>query len=404
MPKYTYIARDRKGERIEGALDADDRQAVIGRLQTMGYFPIRVEDVTPKGRQGISLAALRGRVPTRHLVSFNRQLADLVGAGIPLVKALAIILAQSQDPMLREIVSDINKSVQSGDSLAQAIRRHPKAFSPLAIAMVRAGEAGGMLDDVLQRLADFAESEEELKGKVLAAMAYPSIMTLAGTVVIFIMLTVVMPKITGVYQDLGQTLPDITQLMISITDFIRGYWWIGLTILVIFLFSMARFVKTEEGRRLYDSVLLRIPVLGGVIHRRELGLFSRTLGNLLRNGVPILTALEITFEVISNRVIRLEVEKLGPAVSQGGNIAGALHGSPWFPDGILSMIAVGEETAQLDRVLLKISETCEREVDRSLKVLTSLIEPIIILVLGVVVGFIVIAMMLPIMSLDPSAE
>jgi type II secretory pathway component PulF len=336
------------------------------------------------------------------MVGFNRQLADLVGAGIPLVKALSIILNQTREELLREIISDINKSVQGGDSLAQAMRKHPKVFSPLSVAMVRAGETGGMLDDVLGRLADFAENEEALKGKVIASLAYPAIMVLAGIVVITILVLVVMPKITGVYNDLGQVLPTITRVMIGITDFIGAYWWVVLSCLGVAVFLLAKFLKTEEGRRVRDHLLLRLPVIGTVIHKRELALFTRTLGNLLKNGVSILVAIDITRDVVANVVMRKEIEKLVPAISQGGNISRTLSDSPLFPSTIISMIAVGEETAQLDVVLLKISDSCEREVDRSLKTLTSMLEPLIILGLGLVVGFIVISMMLPIMTLDPT--
>lgn len=403
MPKFTYIARDKKGERIEGALEVEDRQAVLSRLQSMNYFPIKIEDVTPKGKGGVTLSSLRGKVSSSELVSFNRQLADLVSAGIPLVKALSIILNQTQDEMMHDIVADLNKSVQGGDSMAQAMRRHPKTFNALSIALVRAGETGGMLPDVLQRLADFAEKEEELKGKIISSLAYPSIMVFAGIIVIIVLVMVVMPKITSVYSDLGQELPFITQIMMTITDVVAQYYWMVGIGLALGIFLLNKFLKTDDGKRMWDTAMLRIPVVGEVIQKRELALFARTLGNLIRNGVPILTALDITCGVVSNKVMQDEINQLAPSISQGGNMATTLGDSPHFPPNITSMIAVGEETAQLDKVLLKISDTCEQEVDRSLKTLTSMLEPIIILVLGVVVGFIVISMMLPIMSLDPSA-
>ncbi|MBN1868652.1 type II secretion system F family protein [Candidatus Sumerlaeota bacterium] len=401
MAKFTYIARDPKGERIEGALEVEDRQAVVTRLQSMGYFPIEVRDTTPRAG-GMSLAALRGKVQAGDLANLNRQLADLVGSGVPLVKSLGIILNQMPESLLRDVVSDICKSVQGGDTLARAMQRHPKVFNALSVAMVRAGETGGMLADVLQRLADFAEGEEELRGKVFASLAYPFVMVMAGSVVISILVTVVIPKITSVYRDLNQTLPPITQLLIAITDGIAAYWPAGLLALAVGIVALRRFLRTQEGRMLYDTVVLRIPVLGETIHRRELARFSRTLGNLLHNGVPILSALEITEHVVSNTLIRREMAKLPEAISQGSPMAASLGESALFPPTMVSMVAVGEETAQLDNVLIKVSATFERQVDRSLKTMTSMLEPIIILALGVVVGFIVIAMMLPIMSLDPT--
>ena len=286
-------------------------------------------------------------------------------------------------------------------TLAQALQRHGSTFNHMSVAMVKAGETGGMLDDVLVRLADFSESEEELKSKVLSALAYPMVMVVAGTAVITILMTVVIPKITGVFKEMGQTLPDITQILISITSFLRSYIGFILVGIIVAVVVLKRFIGTKEGKALYDRCCLAIPVLGDVIHKRELSRFARTFGNLLRNGVPILTALDITREVLSNVIIRNEVEKLPNAISQGSSMATTLSENKRFPPFMVSMIAIGEETAQLDGVLLKIADAYESQVDRSLKTLTSVLEPIIILALGLVVGFIVIAMMLPIMSLDP---
>jgi type II secretion system protein F len=403
MAKFNYTARDRKGARIEGALEVEDRQAVIARLQTMGYFPVRIVEVTPAKRFRLSLSAARGRVSQSELVSFNRQLADLVASGVPLVKSLGIILNQMRDERLREVIGEVSKSVQGGDTLAQAIQRHPKVFDSLAVALVRAGEAGGMLDQVLMRLADFSEKEAELRGKVISSLIYPAVMVGAGTVVIAILLTVVVPRITSVYANVGQALPGITLLLIAITNFLTSYWWIALGGAAALVVGMRQFLKTQEGRFYYHSVLFRVPILGEIIHKRELSLFSRTLGNLLRNGVPILQALDITQSVVNNAVVLRDVQKLPPAISQGSSMASIMGESKIFPDAMVSMVAVGEETAQVDTVLVRIADAYEREVDRSLKTLTSMLEPAIILCLGVVVMFVVIAMLLPILMLDPTA-
>jgi type II secretion system protein F len=402
MGKFLYIARDRKGERIEGALEVEDRQAVISRLQAMGYFPVKIEDVTPKSRFTLNLSFLSGGVSQKEMVSFNRQLADLVAAGVPLVKALTIIVNQVHDPKLHEIVADICKAVQGGDTLAKAMQRHPKVFNTLSVAMVRSGETGGMLHEVLTRLADFSENEAELRGKVLASLAYPAVMVLAGIVVILVLLIVVIPKITSVFSSLNQELPGITVFLISITTFLKSYWWVGLSGLAVATLLGRQFLRTKEGRRLFHAILLKIPVMGEVALKRELALFARTLGNLLRNGVPILQALEITEEVITNVVVRRDVEKLGPAISQGTSMTAIMNESPLFPDVMASMIAVGEETAQVDKILIRVSDTYERDIERALKTLTSMLEPLIILALGLVVAFVVIAMLLPIMSLDPT--
>lgn len=401
MPKFTYIARDPKGSRIEGALEVEDRQAVVARLQAMGFFPVKITDITPK-TSAFSLSFLRGKVRAVDISRFMRQISDLVGSGVPLVRALEIILNQTRAPLLRDIITEVSKNVQGGDTLAQALQRHPKVFPPLTIAMVKAGETGGMLDDVLKRLADFSEQEEELKGKVISALAYPAIMVVAGIIVISVLITVVIPRITGVFAELQQDLPPITLFLMGITGFISRFKWILLGGAIVIGIAIHRFIKSAEGRALFDSLVLRVPVLGDVIHKRQLSHFSRTLGNLLHNGVPILNALDITRDVLTNTIIRKEIDKLPASISQGASMASTLGENEMFPVYMVSMIAIGEETAQVDSVLLKIADAYETQVDRSLKTLTSVLEPIIILLLGCVVGFIVIAMMLPIMSLDPT--
>ena len=402
MGKFTYVARDKNGERIEGSLEVEDRRAVISRLQTMGYFPLKIEDVSPKRASTMSLSSLRGKVSSKDLVSFNRQLADLVGAGVPLVKALSIILNQTRDSVLHEIIADISKNVQAGDTFAKALRRHPRIFNNLSVAMVKAGETGGMLDDVLARLADFSETEADLRGKVLSSLAYPAVMVVAGILVISILLIVVIPRITSVYDNMGQTLPAITLFLIAIATFLRTYWWVSAAVIVGGVLLGKQFLRSKDGRLFYDSLVLRIPVLGDVIHKRELALFARTLGNLLHNGVPILQSLEITEQVVGNTVLLREIQKLPPGISQGASMASIMTECAVFPDIMVSMVAVGEETAQVDGVLVRVSDTYEREVERSLKTLTSMLEPLVILLLGVVVGFVVIAMLLPIMNLDPT--
>ncbi|MFW6286454.1 MAG: type II secretion system F family protein, partial [Candidatus Sumerlaeota bacterium] len=321
MPKFEYLARDTKGERITGVIEVDDRQAVVGRLQTMGYYPVRISNTTPSGSKHRSLAHIRGRVATSQMVDFQRQLADLMQAGVPLVKSLNIIVNQTQDELLREIVADISKNVQGGDTLARAMSRHPKTFNTITVAMVRAGEMGGMLPDILERLADFSENESELKSKVISSLTYPIIMVLAGIVVIAILLIVVIPKITSVYSSMGQELPLITRMLISLTNSFASYWWLIILGVIAAVFLFRKFIETREGKLLWHRFLLKLPVLGRVILLRQLALFSRTFGNLLRNGVPILQALEITERVIGNAVLLREIHKLSPAISQGEAMA-----------------------------------------------------------------------------------
>ncbi len=404
MPTFSYRAKDAKGETIAGTMEADGPQAVTARLQAMGYFPLQIRDETQarKASGGLFLNLRRGRIRTSDLTTFNRQLADLLGAGITLVKALNVIVSQTPCEALREIINQVMTDVQGGDTLAKAMAKHPRAFSKLYVAMVRAGETGGMLENVLARLADFAEAEQELKGRVQTMLIYPVIMVFVGIAAIAVLMTVVMPKITRIYQDMNQTLPAITQALISISNFLGQYWWAVLAGVGMLVVAVWRYMKTPEGKTLIDTWILQVPVLGTVVQKREIARFARTFGALLRNGVSILPALEIVIEVMSNFVVRREVALIPQNISQGAGVAKPLRTSKVFPAVVVNMIAIGEETGRLPDVLERVARSYEVEVDRSVRALVSLIEPLIILTMGLVVGFIVVAMLLPIFALDPS--
>ncbi len=417
MPTFTYKARDSKGALIQGAMEADGRQVVVSRLQAMGLFPVAI-DGSGAGRSRASAASRKTgvlgriesmraagsqRIRTSDMASFNRQLADLLSAGVALVKALSILVTQTPNLRLREVLGEINSDVQGGDTFATALSKHKKVFSPLYVAMVRAGETGGMLDNVLQRLADFSEQEETLKGKVKSALAYPVVMIVAGAGAIAVMMTVVVPKIVKIFAELNQALPLPTQMLISSTDFLARRWWLLLLVGVVVGGAVWRFLQSDEGRRLWHRTQLRLPLFGPIIQKREVARFSRTLGALLHNGVPILSALDIVREVAMNVLVKDEVDTISENVTQGAGVARALKSSRIFPPTVVNMINVGEETGRLDAVLGKVADSYETEVDRSVKTLTSLIEPIIIMVMALVVGFIVISMLLPIFTLDPTS-
>ena len=420
MPNFTYKAKDTKGALIQGAMEADGRQAVVARLQAMGLFPVMIEGAGKGKRRGAGAAkggsasgasglfraqsgTKRRAIKTSDMASFNRQMADLLSAGIPLVKALGILSSQTVNENLREILSEINMDVQGGDTFAKALRKHPKVFSTLYIAMVKAGEAGGMLDTVLERLADFSEQEENLRGKVKSALAYPVVMILAGIGAIIVMMTVVIPKIVGIFTQLNQALPLPTQILIQTSSFLSSYWWMLALVVFLMALTFKQFLKTEEGKGIWHRLQLQIPLFGAVIQKKEVARFARTFGALVRNGVPILSALEIVKEVATNVLVKVEVDKIMENVTQGVGVARALKGSPVFPPVVVNMINVGEETGRLDAVLTKVADSYEMEVDRSVKTLTSLLEPLIIVFMALVVGFIVISMMLPIFTLDPTA-
>ncbi|MCX7015848.1 MAG: type II secretion system F family protein [Candidatus Sumerlaeota bacterium] len=404
MATFNYTAKDTKGKTISGVLEADNPTAVVGRLQSMGFFPIAIEEEAARGQGLAKLGRVigRGRIGIGDLSTFDRQMSDLISSGIPLVKALSIIGAQTPNPALKRILETVSNDVSSGDTLAEAMHKHPRVFSPLTVAMVRAGETGGMLENVLQRLADFSEMEEELRGRVKSALAYPAVMLFAGSAAVAVMITVVIPKIVSVFHELNQVLPLPTRILIGTTDFFKSWWWALLGGVVLGVSLLWRFAKTTEGARMIHNALLQLPVLGPVIVKREVARFARTLGELLRNGVPILTAFGIAQKVLTNRIIADEVAKAPDAITQGSGVAPALGASGHFPPMVINMVAIGEETGRLPEALLKVANSYEIQVDRSLKTLTSLLEPLIILVMGLVVGSIVISMLLPIFSLDPT--
>jgi type IV pilus assembly protein PilC len=420
MPQFIYKARDNGGTLVEGSMEAAARSAVVARLQQLGYFPIAINEGSGKGKASSTptvpsaaktksaaadtpvAAAKAKRVPSHELATFNRQLADLISAGVPLVKGLAILSKQAAHPALKSITENILQDVQGGLTFAESLGRHPGVFSKLFVAMVRSGEAGGMLGEVLLRLADFSESEEQLRGKIKSVLAYPVVMVVASIAAIFVMFSFVIPKIVDTFKQMEQALPGMTLFLISVSEFFQQWWWLVLGSIAVAAVAAWRFVKTEKGRLAFDKLVLRIPVVKEIVSKRESARFARTFGSLLKNGVSILTALEIVREVCSNVIFRAEIERIGEEIKQGAPIAEPLRKSNVFPQVAVNMIATGEETGRLPEVLLRISESYEVEVERQIRTLTSLIEPAIIVSMGLIVGFLVIAMLLPIFTLDPS--
>ena len=412
MPIFTYKAKDRKGVLINGSLEAESRSAVSTRLQAMGYFPVDIKggDSSPGAKKGSGKPGRMAKLTHNHcvkiksadLAGFYRQMSDLIGAGVPLVKALNIVKGQSPNPKLMEILSQVSSDVQGGDTFATALDKHPSVFTKLTTALVRAGETGGLLDQTLIRIADFAENQDELRSKIKSAMAYPMLMVVFGTAVVFILLTFVMPKVLDIFKELGQTLPMMTQILIIVSEFLKSYWILMGVGGAVAVFLFRRYTATERGAFQFHIVLLKLPKFGDLLLKREIAAFTRTLGSLLRNGVPILNALSISSEVMSIRPIRNEIAKIPEGITQGAGIAPTLRSSPLFPAVVVNMVAIGEETGHLPEVLLRVADSYEAEVARSIKTLTAFIEPVIILAMGLAVGFIVIAMLLPIFSLDPT--
>jgi type II secretion system protein F len=403
MPIFTYKAKDRQGGPISGSLEAESRAAVATRLQSMGLFPVDIAGDESESKGSFSsLRQRKVRIRTIDLTNFYMQMSDLIGAGVPLVKALSVVKNQTPNPSFAAILTQVNNDVQEGSTFAKALERHSDQFSNLAVALVRAGEAGGLLDETLRRVSDYAESEDELRSKIKSALAYPIIMIVLGISAIGVLMGYVMPKVMIVFDELNQTLPAMTVFVQQLSYFIADYWLALLVGLALAFLAGRRYIRTDRGAHQFHHFLLRVPVIGELILKREVAAFTRTLGALLGNGVPILNAIEISSEVLGLLPIRDDVKKIPESITQGKGMAPSLRESSIFPAVVVNMVAVGEETGQLPDVLLRVARSYETQVERQVKTLTSIIEPLIIVVLGFVVGFVVLALLLPIFSLDPS--
>ncbi len=396
---YSYRVRDRQGKVISGKLEADNEASVSQRLREMGYFVIGVEEERVSLRKK-ELHIFKPKVKSKDITVFTRQFATMINAGLPLVKCLNILAEQTESPVLTEVVVDVQHEVEMGRSLSEALSKHPDVFKELYSSMVKAGEIGGVLDDVLLRIATTLESEDEIKRRIKSAMTYPIAMFAISMLLLVIMLVFVVPTFENMFADIGAELPFLTKIIMQISHFLVS--WMG-AILVIALIVGAvflrRWLKTPGGRRKLDTFKLKLPVFGTLFHKMSLSRFSRTLGTLVASGVPILQALEITAKTVGNVLVADAVENVRAGVKEGDSIARPLGQSPLFPPMVTQMLAIGEETGALDTMLNKVSDFYDSEVSATVESLTSLLEPLMIVFLGVVVGTIVIALYMPIFSL-----
>ena len=403
MTKFIYEAKNGPREVMKGSMEAETLDTVVNRLNEMGYFPLSVrEEGTGNGDsiRKTPLSKLGQRISSRDLSIFTRQLSDLLESGLTLFKALDVIHEQTENKQLKKVIKDIHSRLKEGQTLSEALSEYPKIFSGLYVSMVKSGEVGGSLEKVLTRLSDFAEKDEELRAKIRAALAYPFLMATIGLLTIFVLLTFVIPRLVAMFKDMGQTLPLPTRILISISHFISGYWWlIGAVVLLIF-FVTKRGRKTKESKLAFDRFKLRIPVIGDLIKKAEISRFGNTLGTLLRNGVPILQSLKVVSETMGNEMLRQEVEKVHNEVGKGEKLGKSLEKSSYFPVFVTNMVIVGEEGGLLEKSLYKVADAYNREVDRTVKMMTSLLEPAMILIMGGIIGFIVISMLLPIFQIN----
>lgn len=398
MPVFNYIAKNQSGQTISATIEAEDQNSVIARLRQQDLIIISVSPGKVKGRSWLSAASDK-KIKIDDLVVFSRQLATMVDSGIPLVQALDILSEQLENKSFKEVVSKIRNDIETGSSLSEAIGRHPKIFSGLYINMVKAGESSGMLDDILDRLAAYLEKTSALQRKIKSSLVYPAMVSGMAVVITTVLIVKVVPTFKGIFDILGGQLPAPTRILIAFSDLVRHYFLFLIIGLVILFFALARYIRTEQGRLQWDKLLLRLPVFGQLFRKVSVAKFARTLSTLVKSGVPILTSLSIVGKTAGNKVIEIAVTNVRSSIREGENIAKPLAQSGVFPPMVVRMIAVGEQAGELEKMLSKIADFYDEQVDAAVSGLTSMIEPLIIAFLGVVIGSIVIAMFLPIFKI-----
>jgi type IV pilus assembly protein PilC len=396
MPFFQYTARTLKGDLVNDKIDLPTRDDVIAHLRKNRLVVVQVRAAPREFKFSFKLG---GGISIRDIVVFTRQFATMINAGLPLVQALGILAQQTENKALADVTRQVVYDVESGQTLADALRKHPKAFSDLYVNMVAAGEAGGILDTILVRLAQFLEKNDAIVRKVKGAMIYPAVILTVAVVAISVLLIFVIPTFQNMFASVHLDLPLPTRIVIGLSNMLKSYWWAILAILGFAVFSINRYYKTAPGRLQIDTMLLQTPVLGDVLRKAAVSRFTRTLGTLISSGVSILDGLEITARTAGNMVIHNAVMESRASIAGGETIAAPLQKSKVFPPMVISMIAVGEQTGGLDEMLSKIADFYDDEVDAAVSALLSLMEPIMIVVLGVIVGGMVVAMYLPIFDM-----
>lgn len=393
MPSYTYKARDKSGLVVSGTREAPNERVVADRLSDLGYYVISIslEKEAPEAR----LFTRRKKVTTQNIVTFTRQLATMIRAGMTFTVSLDTLSQQTENPTLKEIVGKIKKDVEGGLAFSDALAKHPKVFSELYVNMIRAGEAGGVLEEILERLIFIAEREGETRSRLQAALTYPTVVVSVAILVVGFLAVVVFPRFMTIFARAEVTLPLPTRILLAVSSFVQAYWWAILGGVLIIIFSYRGYSRTEGGGFIIDRIKLNIPIFGLLIKKLIVARFARILSTLHGSGVPILNALEIVERTIGNVVISRVVGNVRTSVREGESIAEPLRISKVFPPMVVHMITIGEESGALDKMLTEVADTYDREVDYALKNVTAALEPVLIVVMGIIVAFIALSLFLP---------
>lgn len=419
MAKFKFVALDSKGKETQGEVEADSEAAVLAKIREKGLFPTSITGVSAKAEKKIkrpSMSAAQGskglqmelkmpaflvRVKPKQLMVLTRQLATLINAGLPLLRGLRVLYRQEKNSRLKQAIGDMADSIESGSTFAEALAQHPRIFNKLFVNMVKAGELGGVMDVVLTRLAEFMEKAQKIKGKIVSAMVYPVVVLIMAGVILTFLMVFIVPKFQQIFQDLleGAALPGLTQFVLSVSRAMTVKLpWVILGVVVIVILSKLA-AKTKHGRYGIDWIKLHAPIFGVLVRKTAIARFSRTLGTLMTSGVPVLQALTIVRDTVQNEVIARAVNLIHDSVKEGENMAPPIEASRVFPPMVVSMVEVGEETGGLPEMLMKVADSYEDDVDNTVSGLTSIIEPILIICLALVVGTIVIALFLPLISI-----
>jgi len=400
MPEYLYKATTLSGQTVEGSLEGRDEEAILQNLHHLGYIPIRITTAQEKGAGARLSSFLPRRVGVKNLLIFTQELSTLVSAGLPIDRSLDILGTLTENSRLREVVKDVLKRIQEGSSLAEALGQYPRIFPKVYVNMVKAGESGGFLETILSRLARYLQSTKEIREYLISVMLYPLILTIVSGISVAVLVTFVIPRFARIFTDMGQAIPLPTQIVLSFSHLVVEYWWAGLGGVVLLYLGLKMYTQDEERKWRWDSYKLKWPALGDIIKKVEAARFARTLGTLLESGVSILPALTLVKEISQNRAISRSIAHVHDRLREGKGISKSLEETGVFPPLAVHMIGVGEETGKLDEMLIKVAETYEENVQTAVKRFVSLLEPLIIVVMGAVVFFIVMSILLAILSIN----
>ncbi len=403
MPTFAWSGRSRDGKNSKGVMDAASESAVMANLRRQGIQPSKIKESGKGLNAELNIGFLKPRITTKDLVVFTRQFATMIDAGLPLVQCLDILSSQQENKTFKDVLIEVKEDVESGSTFADALKKHPKAFNELYVNLVAAGEVGGILDTILNRLAAYIEKALKLKKQVKSAMTYPTTIVGIALVVIAVILIFVIPAFEKMFKDFGGALPVPTQIVINLSNFIQNYFLLIAGLIVVFIFGAKKIYKTEKGREKIDLWALKLPVFGVLIRKVAVAKFARTMSTMISSGVPILDGLDIVRKTAGNRTVEKAIAEVRSSISEGNTIADPLKRSGVFPPMVCQMIEVGEQSGALDTMLGKIADFYDDEVDDAVNNLTAMMEPLLMLFLGTTVGGLVVAMYLPIFKLAGAA-